>query len=255
MQRRGFTIIELLVVIVMIGLLTSAAVASYTSAQRRSRDSARKSQVTSIATAVETYYTQHHSFPGQQMLKNPTSTPLASLHQDCEAWTGFTNSNSADPNVGNYDGWSYMYSPTQDASACNARIDPHNTDPDSTTNKIRYDIASFNPAPAWIPGLGDYLSPFPVEKNYIDPAGGSVAAPTDFLCTSGVGACGPAGNSTRTLVYRPLMDGFLVYARLESNTDSDSAKDADLAVGANLPYVPTGLNTVPSGVTMFLIRR
>src|SRR4030066_1038673 len=53
--KRGFTLIELLVVISIIGILASFAIASFTSAQRKGRDSRRKADLDAIKKALELF--------------------------------------------------------------------------------------------------------------------------------------------------------------------------------------------------------
>jgi prepilin-type N-terminal cleavage/methylation domain-containing protein len=53
MKRKGFTLIELLVVIAIIGLLSTLSVVSLNSARGKARDAARKSDMNSLATAME----------------------------------------------------------------------------------------------------------------------------------------------------------------------------------------------------------
>jgi prepilin-type N-terminal cleavage/methylation domain-containing protein len=57
MYRRGFTIIELLVVIVLMGILLTLGVVNLRSSQVNARDEARKQDVSNIVLALETYYT------------------------------------------------------------------------------------------------------------------------------------------------------------------------------------------------------
>jgi general secretion pathway protein G len=55
MKQRGFTLIELLVVFTIIGILATLAASSFRMAQIRARDSARKSDLTQVRTALELY--------------------------------------------------------------------------------------------------------------------------------------------------------------------------------------------------------
>ncbi len=53
LNKRGFTLIELLVVITIIGILAAFIVASFTSAQQKSRDARRKADLDAIRKAFE----------------------------------------------------------------------------------------------------------------------------------------------------------------------------------------------------------
>lgn len=56
MSRRGFTIVELIITITIMGILMTLAVVSVNATQVRARDDERKADVESIKTALETYY-------------------------------------------------------------------------------------------------------------------------------------------------------------------------------------------------------
>lgn len=57
MQQKGFTIIELLIVIVVIGILATITAVALGGANARARDAKRESDVKSLQTAIEAYYT------------------------------------------------------------------------------------------------------------------------------------------------------------------------------------------------------
>lgn len=61
--KHGFTLIELLVVIAIIGILTTMVTASFTAAQRRARDTARKSDLKAIQQALELYFQANGRYP------------------------------------------------------------------------------------------------------------------------------------------------------------------------------------------------
>jgi general secretion pathway protein G len=53
--RKGFTLIELLVVISIIGILASLTLVSYTGAQKQTRDTQRRSDLSQYRNGLETY--------------------------------------------------------------------------------------------------------------------------------------------------------------------------------------------------------
>lgn len=59
----GFTIVELLIVIVVIAILAAISIVAYTGIQQRARDSERKAELQTIATAVEMYYAANGNYP------------------------------------------------------------------------------------------------------------------------------------------------------------------------------------------------
>ncbi len=69
-QNAGFTVVELLVVIVILGILLTLAVVNLTSGQVGARDEERENDVTIIASNLETFYSSGNgalpagSYPG-----------------------------------------------------------------------------------------------------------------------------------------------------------------------------------------------
>jgi prepilin-type N-terminal cleavage/methylation domain-containing protein len=63
-KTHGFTVIELIIVIAVIGILASIALVVYPGYQQRARDDERKSDVQQIATALGTYAIQKNDFMG-----------------------------------------------------------------------------------------------------------------------------------------------------------------------------------------------
>lgn len=61
--KKGFTLIEMLVVVSLIGILTTLVVANLNSARQRARDTQRKSDLRSIETALRLYYQDCQAFP------------------------------------------------------------------------------------------------------------------------------------------------------------------------------------------------
>lgn len=55
-MQRAFTLLELLIVVGLIGILISVGTVAYTAAQKKSRDSRRKSDLKAVQNALEQYY-------------------------------------------------------------------------------------------------------------------------------------------------------------------------------------------------------
>lgn len=61
--NKGFTLIELLVVIAIIGLISTIAMISISGARAKARVARRLSDLDSIRTALEMYYTENNAYP------------------------------------------------------------------------------------------------------------------------------------------------------------------------------------------------
>lgn len=60
--RGGFTLIELMVVVAIIGVLMAAGIVAFSGAQKNARDAKRKADVDAIAKAVEVYYSIYQRY-------------------------------------------------------------------------------------------------------------------------------------------------------------------------------------------------
>jgi prepilin-type N-terminal cleavage/methylation domain-containing protein len=63
LTKKGFTLVELLVVISIIGLLSTIAIVSLGSARAKSRDTKRVADMKQMFTALEQYYTDYSGYP------------------------------------------------------------------------------------------------------------------------------------------------------------------------------------------------
>ena len=63
-KQTGFTIVELLIVIVVIGILAAIALVAYGNVQQRARDASRKSDLAQIAKALHRYNIDNNTYTG-----------------------------------------------------------------------------------------------------------------------------------------------------------------------------------------------
>lgn len=57
-RPQGFTIVELLIVIVVIGILATLVIVTFTGVQKKARDSQRQTDINAIESHVQTYYAE-----------------------------------------------------------------------------------------------------------------------------------------------------------------------------------------------------
>lgn len=93
-MKRGFTVIELLVVILIIGLVGTFAAIAVNSARSKQRDTARLSNVRQVQSALENYFNEMNAYPGADGLPLGDSTQSA-----CLGSSGFAANCSGDDRV------------------------------------------------------------------------------------------------------------------------------------------------------------
>ena len=62
-KEQGFTIVELLIVIVVIGILAALVVTTFTGIQQKARNTERQTDIKAIHGQVEAYYAQNGRYP------------------------------------------------------------------------------------------------------------------------------------------------------------------------------------------------
>jgi general secretion pathway protein G len=72
MNKRGFTIVELLIVIVVIGILAAITMVAYTNIQSRARDNDRSTDIKSLQKALAMFYTDNGYYPAVNDMTNIT---------------------------------------------------------------------------------------------------------------------------------------------------------------------------------------
>jgi len=92
-NEKGFTLIELMVVIAIIGILAAIAIPQFAAYRQRAYLSALQSDVRSIANAQSAYFTANDRYAGNlnQLRNNPYGVKL-SLHTTVGNWLADANS-------------------------------------------------------------------------------------------------------------------------------------------------------------------
>ncbi len=123
-RQSGFTIVELLIVIVIIGILATLVIVTFSGVQQRARDSERKTDINAIAGQLEAAYAKSGVYPTLTEVNDGTATTgwraVNEFRLDLKAFADPTNPNTqtlaAAPAGGSY---AYVPTPTGCASgAC-----------------------------------------------------------------------------------------------------------------------------------------
>ena len=103
MTRRGFTIVELIITITIMGILLTLAVVNVNSTQMKARDNERKADIEAITGHLETFYkvgidssTSYYRYPTTTNLINGSSTTGITTYLRDADLKSFTAPTSAD---------------------------------------------------------------------------------------------------------------------------------------------------------------
>jgi len=62
-RQRGFTLIEVLIVVSLLSILATFSISNYSQIQKQGRDSKRKTDLAQVKAALELYYSVNNSYP------------------------------------------------------------------------------------------------------------------------------------------------------------------------------------------------
>lgn len=71
-KQSGFTIVELLIVIVVIGILAALVITTFSGVQRRARNTERETDIKAVHGQVEAYYASNGVYPALADLQSDT---------------------------------------------------------------------------------------------------------------------------------------------------------------------------------------
>ncbi len=75
-KQGGFTLLELLIVIVIIGILALLIIPNITSAPKKARDTKRKTDITTVRKGLEEYFVNNNAYPAALSDLTTGSAPI-----------------------------------------------------------------------------------------------------------------------------------------------------------------------------------
>ena len=107
-KQSGFTIVELLIVIVVIGILAALVITTFTGIQQKARNTERTTDVKALHGQVEAYYAQNGRYPTLANLNDSAwrGTNMKGLDQEAlkdPKGAGYTLASTAGANTYSYD--------------------------------------------------------------------------------------------------------------------------------------------------------
>jgi prepilin-type N-terminal cleavage/methylation domain-containing protein len=133
-DQRGFTIVELLIVIVVIGILAALVVTTYSGIQAKARDSKRRTDLQALQTQIEAFYATNNYYPSSAEINDSTwrGTNMKSLSADTMKDPSGTTSTLSTTAASSTNMKVYGYVPTHDdGAACTGTA----TTPDTACSK------------------------------------------------------------------------------------------------------------------------
>ena len=79
-DKKGFTIVELLIVIVVIGILATLVIVTFTGIQQKGRNSQRQTDINAIQSQAEAFFAQHGFYPTLADLQITTAPTFISTY-------------------------------------------------------------------------------------------------------------------------------------------------------------------------------
>jgi prepilin-type N-terminal cleavage/methylation domain-containing protein len=133
-KSKGFTIVELLIVIVVIGILATLVIVTFTGIQQKARNSQRQTDINAIDSHVEAYYASAGNYPTFAQLNDATWRAANLKGLDAAALVGpkggTLGHTSAAPTG---DGYNYYATESSTSTECSAAGTADDTNCDTFT--------------------------------------------------------------------------------------------------------------------------
>lgn len=85
-RQSGFTIVELLIVIVIIGILATLVIVTFSGVQQRARDAERKTDINAVAGQLEAFYASKGFYPPKVDFESTTFREAGEIRIDTKAF-------------------------------------------------------------------------------------------------------------------------------------------------------------------------
>lgn len=213
--KKGFTIVEVIVVITVVGILTTIGIIAFNKYRTDARDSQRKAQLTAISQALEKYYGLNGEYPGcAAMTASPStisSSTLVGVDTTLFVAPGSSLSTSmtcSTPSTSDYFGYIGTGSSCASGSACESYVLQYKSETSGSIATI-YGTSSAGIVTAGLmlnldagntssyPGSGNvWYDISGNNRNFTwSPSASFVSGSPSYFNTLGYGATGPASNS------------------------------------------------------------
>ena len=114
---KGFTLVEILTVIAIIGILSAVVMVSMSGSQKKGRDGRRVSDVNQIRLALSLYYDAHNYYPSGSTASTAFGTVLSALQSE-----GFIGTLPNDPMNGTGNTYGYIATNCTSGSNCGGYV-------------------------------------------------------------------------------------------------------------------------------------